>query len=207
MILKLFLCSYLAGTSALLPRFMGADLKDKSVAFIPTASLNEAYKDHVEEGRQALQALGLKVEELEVTTKTKTEIAEILNRTDLICVMGGNTFFLLQELKRSGADVLIRQQIEKGKPYIGESAGSIIVAPNIEYIRLMDDTTAAPQLKTYDALDIVDFYPLPHYQSEPFEAAADEIIKQYSHLDLHPFTNAQVLIIDGNSVKLEHVEK
>ena len=71
----------------------------------------------------------------------------------------------------------------------------------------MDDTTAAPQLKTYDALGLVDFYPLPHYQSEPFEASADEVIKQYSHLDLRPFTNAQVLMIDGNSVKLEHVEK
>ena len=35
---------------------------------------------------------------------------------------GGNTFFLLQELKRKGVDKIISKQVKLGKLYIGESA-------------------------------------------------------------------------------------
>ncbi|WP_252346614.1 Type 1 glutamine amidotransferase-like domain-containing protein, partial [Listeria monocytogenes] len=40
-------------------------------------------------------------------------------KNDFIYVTGGNTFFLLQELKRTGADKLILEEIAKGKLYIG----------------------------------------------------------------------------------------
>ena len=57
-----------------------------------------------------------------------------LQVNDFIYVTGGNTFFLLQELKKAGADKLIKEQISAGKIYIGESAGAMILSPNIEYV-------------------------------------------------------------------------
>ena len=56
----------------------------------------------------------------------------------MIFVGGGNTFFLLQELKRSGADKIIAQEVAKGKFYIGESAGAIAACPDIGYSAVMD---------------------------------------------------------------------
>ena len=43
-----------------------------------------------------------------------------------------------------------------GKLYIGESAGSMVLAPNIEYIKDMDNPAIASELKSYDALNIID---------------------------------------------------
>lgn len=51
----------------------------------------------------------------------------------LYMVAGGNMFYLLQELKRTGTDKLLADEINKGKLYIGESAGAILTAPDIGY--------------------------------------------------------------------------
>ena len=90
---------------------------------------------YVEDGKNALVLLGLVVRELEITQCEKKEIVEVLNDCDCIYISGGNTFFLVQELRRTGTDKLIVEQVEKGKLYIGESAGAMIFAPSIEYAK------------------------------------------------------------------------
>ena len=65
----------------------------------------------------------------------KEEISSILHKCDYIYITGGNTFFLLQELKRKGVDKIISKQVKLGKLYIGESAGAIIASPDAEYMR------------------------------------------------------------------------
>ena len=138
MMVKLFLCSYFAAVSSFVPQFVGGDLKGKVLAFIPTASLHEKYTKYVDEAKQAFENMGLKVEVLDVSSAPKELTERTLQRCDLIYVSGGNTFFLLQELEKSGAKTIILEQVKGGKPYIGESAGSIIMAPNISYAKDMD---------------------------------------------------------------------
>jgi dipeptidase E len=95
--------------------------------------------------------------------------------TFYVGVEGGNTFFLLQELKRSGADKLIVEHINRGKIYIGASAGSMIVSKDIEYAKYMDDPAVAEDLNNdFSALSIVDFYIVPHYANFPFKKAAEK---------------------------------
>jgi hypothetical protein len=55
------------------------------------------------------------------------------------------------------------------KIYVGESAGSMILSPTIEYVKDMDDSTKALELKDSSALSIVKFYPLPHHTNFPFK--------------------------------------
>ena len=43
------------------------------------------------------------VDELELTKLTNAEVAEKLRKNNYIYVSGGNTFFLLQELRKKGA--------------------------------------------------------------------------------------------------------
>ena len=71
-------------------------------------------------------------------------ISALIKKNDTIFVSGGNSFFLLQELIKSGTGKLI---MDLGKIYIGESAGSIILSPDIGYIKEMDDTAKALLLK------------------------------------------------------------
>ena len=80
------------------------ELREKVVTFIPTASIPESYTEYVGLGREALETLGLRVEPLDVAEASAEEIEASLYRGDLIYISGGNTFFLLQELKRKGAD-------------------------------------------------------------------------------------------------------
>ncbi|NUY57754.1 Type 1 glutamine amidotransferase-like domain-containing protein, partial [Salinivibrio sp. EAGSL] len=100
----------------------------------PTASLVEDVTFYVDAGKKALEERGLIVDELKISTATKEKIDSTLKNNDYIYVTGGNTFFLLQELQRTGADTVISEQVNSGKIYIGESAGSIVLSRNIEYV-------------------------------------------------------------------------
>ncbi|GHU98327.1 putative peptidase Lmo0363 [Clostridia bacterium] len=204
---RLFLASLFNGVSDLFLGFTGEELKGKTVTFIPTASVPEKVNFFVGSGRKALLKLGLTVDELEISTATADEISGKLRRNDYIYVTGGNTFFLLQELKRTGADKIILQQIEAGKLYIGESAGAMIVSPNIEYAKGLDDCKKAPELDGFAALNAVEIYPLPHHTNQPFKRAVEKIIDKYgADLPLRPISNSQAILVNGNDISIKSQE-
>ncbi|MDR2081286.1 MAG: Type 1 glutamine amidotransferase-like domain-containing protein [Campylobacteraceae bacterium] len=206
---KLFLASYFSGVANLLADFASGSYEGKKVAFIPTASIPEKVTFYVDADKKSLAKLGLIVDELEIAKASQDEIVGKLDNADYIFVEGGNTFFLLQELKRTGADKLIAEHISRGKIYIGASAGSMIAAKNIEYAKYMDNPEIAKDLNDdFSALGIVDFYIVPHYANFPFKKAAEKIINLYSDkLDLRPISNNQVVIVNGGKVETLTIEK
>ena len=103
---ELFLSSSFKDVATIFADFK-QDLKGKTVTFIPTASIVEKVVFYVASGKKALEKLGLKVDILEISTAEPEEINTKLRNNDFIYVTGGNTFFLLQELKRTGADKII----------------------------------------------------------------------------------------------------
>jgi len=194
---KIFLAASFADVSSHLAVFLNESLQDRSVAFIATASLVEDYRGYVENDRLAFKNLGLNINELDISHSTFESMKTILSESDYIFISGGNTFYLLQELRRTGADQLISDWINRGKPYIGSSAGSIVLAPDIDYIQLMDDINKAPQLSDTQGLNLIDFYPLPHFNNEPFIEIAHQIYTNYfSQLSLKPIDNDQFIIVD-----------
>ena len=200
---KLFLASSFSEVASLFPKFAGEEIKGKRITFIPTASLVEEVRFYVDDDRKAFEELGIIVEELEITTASPDKISEILNRNDYIFISGGNTFYLLQELRRKGADTLITEQIRAGKLYIGTSAGSIILCPDIEFVKEMDYNHTAPELQSFTGLNIVNFYILPHYLDFPFEEITQNIVKKYGKkVDLRPISNKQVITIAGNRIEI-----
>ena len=203
---KLFLAASFKDVASLLPNFANEDLRGKTVTFIPTASIPEAVRFYVGAGKKALEKLGMIVDELELTQATADEIADKLCQNDCIYISGGNTFFLLQELRKTGADKILIDQINQGKLYIGESAGSMIVSPNIDYAKGMDNPKKAPELDTFSALDLVPFYPVPHHTNFPFKKAVEKIISNYeSELKLYPISNSQVILVKGEQVTVEDI--
>ena len=195
---KLFLASLFKDVSQIFVDFANENLVGKTVTFIPTAALPDKLNFHIEYTKKLLSEMGLIVDELEISTATPLDIVNKLENNDYIYVTGGNTFFLLQEMNQSGAGDLIKTQINAGKLYIGESAGAILVAPDIEYSRDMDNPLVAPQLKTFKALNIIDFYPVPHYKNAPLKEAVETIISKYgTELPLVPFSNSQAILVMG----------
>lgn len=179
------------------------DLKSKTITYIPTASKVEKMGFFVKIGKWKLKRLGLIVDELEISTASFETIVNKLTKNDFIYVTGGNTFFLLQELRRTGADKVLVKEIKSGKLYIGESAGAIIVAPDIGYSTEMDHPEKASGLTDYTGLELIDFYVVPHYKNWEMGKSAERIIEMYSKsLELKVINDNQAIFIDGNSVKI-----
>ena len=200
---RLFLASSFADVFESFEKFANETIKGKTVTFIPTASIPEEITFYVDDDKKALEKLGLIVEEFNVTEYSEQEIRDTLNKNDYIFISGGNTFYLLQELKNTGAGKIIVDYIEKGKIYIGVSAGAIIMAPSIEYVDKMDDKTKAEKLSNYQALGIVNFYPLPHHTNSPFETIVEDIISKFEDkIDLIPISNTQVIEVEGDNFKV-----
>lgn len=180
------------------------DLNGKTVTFIPTASVVDKVVFYVDAGKKALEKLGLIVDELDISTATIDGISTKLKSNDFIYVTGGNTFFLLQELKRTGAHKIIVDEVNNGKLYIGESAGAIVTSANIEYVKGMDSVKKAPDLADFDALDLVEFYTVPHYTNSPFKKIAQKIIDDYSStLNLAAISNKDAILVNNDEVKIE----
>ena len=200
---KMILVSSFKDVAGIFAAFAG-DVEGKTVTFIPTASVVEKVNFFVKSGRKSLEKLGLIVDELEISTATAEEIAGKLAKNDYIYITGGNTFFLLQELRKSGADKLIIKEVESGKLYIGESAGLMVVAPNVEFAKGMDSIKKAPELEGTEGLGIIDFYPVPHCTNFPFKKAVAKIVATYGEsLPLKPISNNQAILIQGDSIKIE----
>ena len=195
--MKLFLTSYLAGTKGLAQKFL-AQTDMQNILFIPTAANVEEYRGYVDEGIAALKEMGCVVAILDVATTPHNESVQAIKNSDCLCVSGGNTFFLLQELKRNGLLDLIKQKVQDGIPYIGESAGAIIACPDIAYNQIMDDKTVATELTDYSGMDLVDYYVLPHNGEFPFVETTAQTIKVYGEkINLVPLNNSQAVIVEN----------
>lgn len=198
---KLFLTSRLSGTKELLAQFL-APIKAQSVLFIPTASLTQKNTSYVDRAKEIFQSLGVDIIDFDISTLNREEAIHALAQCQVLYVSGGNSFYLLQELKRLDLIPVIQKRVEEGMVYIGESAGAIVTAPAITYIEAMDDKEKGGVLKDYSALDLVDFYTLPHYQEAPFAEAADTIMAAYKEkLSLMPINNKEAIVVCNGKVE------
>ncbi|MEG0823326.1 MAG: Type 1 glutamine amidotransferase-like domain-containing protein [Erysipelotrichaceae bacterium] len=193
--MKLFLCSSFDDVITLYKSF-DKDYKGKRVAFIPTAVNVEDYKENVIVAKKCLKELGMIVYNIDIATADYSLVEDTIKLCDCIYIAGGNTFYLLQELVRTKTDKLIKDAIIAGKLYIGESAGSMIVSNNIDYVRAMDEPSLAPLLTTFDALSLVDFYVVPHYNDEPFKDIAHKMYDDNSSdLNMIAIGNSEAITV------------
>jgi dipeptidase E len=141
----------------------------KRLAFVSTAAeVLEGDLPWLKRGRNALEEAGFEVEDYTFTGKMSEEIKGDLLDFDVIFISGGNNFYLLERIQESGCAPVLRELVEGGKIYIGESAGSIIASRNIYATYLEGDVKAAPGLRGFEGLGLVDFLVFPHWGSEYF---------------------------------------
>lgn len=167
-----------------------------TVGFIPTASELDDDRWYMEKDRTAITNMGFNVIDIEISSESKTEITDKLARVDAVFVAGGNTFYLLQKLKEK--DVLSNlADFARHKTYIGASAGSCIACPSIDYLDKLDDKNQAPLLVKYNALNLVDFYILPHYNSkDKYTNGANQIEATYPNRKFIKLPDNQAIIVN-----------
>ena len=200
---QLFLCSYFAGVKDLFRQYASEKQLGNQVLFIPTAGNVENYRGYIDEALQSFADLGFQVEVLDISACDRETAQAKIFQSKLLYISGGNTFYLLQELKKKQLLSLIKEQIADGMVYVGESAGAVITAEDIDYIRLMDDKEVAGELSDTVALKEADFYLLPHAGEEPFVESSQATLDTYSdQLDLLLLNNHQAVLVEDEEVKV-----
>lgn len=192
----LFLCSYFSDVASLFKTFADQNQFEKKVLFIPTAGNVEEYTTYIDEARAVFADLQFEVEVLDIAEAREDVVREKISQTPCLYISGGNTFYLLQELKKKNLLPLIRERIHQGMVYLGESAGAIIASRDIFYNHIMDDENLAPGLTEYSALSMVDFFVLPHWKEFPFEESSQQTAAAYDgQLKLLKLTNQQAVLV------------
>jgi dipeptidase E len=204
---KLFLTSSFIPVADLLPKFLDFPLENKHVAFIPTASVPKKIHFYVQAAEKKLQEFGLIVDVVEISEVDYEISRRVIQNADILYVCGGNPDFLLMQLRKTGVDQLVSDHINQGKPYIGESSGSVVLTKNISYVQKMVGPEPTTPLASYDALNLISFFPLPHYETFPFVQATKEIMNEYYDvIDLLPITNKQVIEVINDQRTIETID-
>lgn len=162
--MKLLLLSWGAGA---VPEFLARHV-DRPAEQLRIGMIDDAARIHGEQNfsiyeRERLVEFGYRVRTVTLRTLGSAgEFAGILDELDVIYVCGGETFVLLEALERHGLREVLIERVRTGLPYIGLSAGAVIVGPSAEPVELLDDPALAPELTDFRGLDLFGAVPIPH---------------------------------------------
>lgn len=135
------------------------DIYTSKVLYITTASDGEDDDDKswMDEEYKTIIDLGFKEENI-IEYKIGNPLD--INEFDVMYMMGGNTFYLLDMIRKYKFNKIIEQFINNGKIYIGSSAGSEILGNSIEPAIGYDENTV--NMTDYTGLKIIDGLIIPH---------------------------------------------
>ena len=184
-------------------KFLNEKTESKKILFIPTATNVDEYKKYIHLTQKVFEDFGYEVENFDISVFSEETVKEKISETKIIFVSGGNTFYLLQELKKKNLISYLRGKIENGLLYIGESAGSVITAPNIGYADIVDDKVLATELNDYTGLNLVDFYVVPHFEEEPFVESSRKVVGLYKDkLDLKVINHKEGVLVENDDFRI-----
>jgi dipeptidase E len=172
------------------------------LSFITTAAYGD-YKNPkwLNVYRKQLNNYGIQqIEDLDLKDKNQKELETILKDKDIIFVNGGNSFYLLYWVRKSGFDKLLPQFLNQGTLYIGVSAGSYICCPTIEQSTWKHADRNKIGLKDLTALNFVPFLITAHFEQKHriiIEKAARTI-----NYPIVALNNAQAILVTDQKYTL-----
>lgn len=177
--------------------------EDTTLVFIPTASnVEKGDKDWLINDLINLKKQNFKsIEITDISAVGENIWRSSLEGADVIFFEGGNTYHLMRWLNKTGL-IKTLPLLLKNKVYVGVSAGSMVTNPDLS-LKLSQQVYGEDLLETEEmkGLNLVNFYFLPHLNSEWFknvrrkniEKAGSNIKKPIYALD----DESALKIIDG----------
>lgn len=132
------------------------------IGLIPTAAnVEEGNKDWFLEQFTDLHNFGFTNIDIVDISAADVQWKERLEKVDIIYVSGGNTFHLLNQVRRTGFDTWLKENLDN-KVYVGTSAGSIIITPTIAIAGVEPGDINLPHITDLTGLGVVHFEISPH---------------------------------------------
>jgi dipeptidase E len=123
---------------------------------------------------------------------------------DLVYLAGGNPYYLLQRVRETGADAVIEEMVEAGRPIIGSSAGALLLGRSLNVVPIFDASVPDLGCKDTDALRLIPFTVLPHtnrwkarFADYAARVAAAAVLCRSEILEI---ADDEGLLIDGDTV-------
>lgn len=180
-----------------------SSLKSVSVALITNAEdqYSERPRDFlVNDFISYMQQLGLQVNEVDLCKYDNTkELKDVLTGCDLIWAMGGNTFMLRYEMRRSGFDGIIKELLEDGVVYGGDSAGALVAGTSIAGIESADEPAYAERV-VKKGLNLVPYVVMPHVDNPEFSDVMPIVRKLHKNIIELKDTQAVIFDDDGHRI-------
>jgi len=174
----------------------------RKAIFIDTAAKAEGFEPDYDGNIKPLVDIGLEVVMYDLAGQSEEQVRQLLTDSAVISVSGGNSFCLLEHMKKCNFGLLLCELMGKGCIYIGSSAGSIVCSPDIDYIAPMDEKAKAT-LPDTKGLGLIDFAFLPHMDSPYQKEAAWKIFGGYKGPpSLMALRDDQVLRVQGPCISL-----
>lgn len=155
-----------------LQEMVGKPFKELNLVFIPTAAnVEKGDKGWLIDDLSNCKKLGFaSVDIVDIAAVPKETWQPRLNEADILIFGGGNDFYLMDCLKKSGLAEILPQMLET-RIYVGISAGSMVTAkklPSRELQALYYEEDVGVEIKDDNGLGLVDFQILPHSNSPDF---------------------------------------
>jgi peptidase E len=189
--MKLYLSSYRIPTKWEFGEVLGQDFEQTNVAIIPNA------KDYREDKDEKLAKL---VEDLGEFGLKKTsfldlnkfeepdQLREDIKGYDMLYVAGGNVLDLLFAMKVIDFPRIVREFLDNGGTYVGESAGAVVAGPSTKGFSGPDDPPHVTKHYEY-GLGLIDKVVIPHADSADYGPRTPELVAIHG---------ANALLLDNN---------
>jgi dipeptidase E len=201
---KLYLTSAAINVLDELIPLLPAQEKGTTDCYVVTAGNLDDNPHWIADEVNAIDEAGRTVRRIDLAVLAKDTLAGAFAGCAVIWVGGGNTFYLLQEVRRSGFDEFVTMKIMAGTTYVGTSAGSIILAPDIGAVRFADDPAQAPDLTSFDGLGLFPMVAFAHFDNPDFKDVYRQILLYAleNDVDFVTLKEKQFIIVDGDYWKI-----
>jgi dipeptidase E len=211
--MRVFLSSYRAGKhDDKLIKFLDGINKVAVITNAKDYKTPEGRLQRIEENFDYYRSIGLDPTEIDLRSYFHKSGAEkLLAGHNFIWLAGGNTFLLRRALKYTGLDRFLCDSVRKNEIVLGgESAGAIIMGPTLRYSEIDTDEDSPNYIPSgYDkeviwtGLGIVDFVPVPHYQTSGY-IGIDDYVKNLDreNIPYKKMTDEQAIMISGDKTEI-----
>lgn len=188
-------------------KLVGKKPEETSIVVIPTASNVEiGDKCWYIEDLINLKNLNFKsIEISDISADDESVWLKKISNVDVLFFEGGNTFHLMNWINKTGLDKKL-SEILKNKVYMGASAGSMVASKDLllkTSQKLFEEDL--DKSEDMDGLQIVDFYIIPHFNSEYFNNRNEEYIREVtSNLNdkIYVLDDNSAVVVDGDTVEV-----
>lgn len=188
-----------------LRELLGKDFSEANLLFVTTASNVEVGdKSWVIKDLVKCKELGFKeIEMTDIAVVSKDVWLPKFEHADVILVEGGNSSYLMSQIKKSGLIDLLPELL-KTRVYVGISAGTVVMSQNL-HNKAMQKIYKDPIIDESNVgLGYVDFFVLPHLNSTYFPRAAElvEEIANGMSETLYALDDESAIVVNNDTIEV-----